>query len=249
MIFHTFGNKDNKAVMLIHGMLTPWQIWNRATEHFASEYYVVVPELDAHTEGEISTFNSVEEEAQRIGDYIRNELDGKVFLLAGLSMGGRIAATVASGRDIKIDNLVIDGAPLLKVNGLMKTIMKKNYISIIGKSRARDPKVRASFTKDFLPGGFWDDYLKIADNMEDISITNIIDGVFTDFDFIKYPEDMRILFMHGTKGNESVARKGALKMKDHNPHMEIRCFDGFAHAELACFKPDKWIEEVEGFVT
>ena len=26
MIFHTYGNKENKAVVLIHGMLTPWQI-------------------------------------------------------------------------------------------------------------------------------------------------------------------------------------------------------------------------------
>ena len=31
MIFHTYGNKENKAVVLIHGMLTPWQIWNYAS--------------------------------------------------------------------------------------------------------------------------------------------------------------------------------------------------------------------------
>lgn len=36
MNFHTFGNKEGSAVILIHGMLTPWQIWNKAAEEFMS---------------------------------------------------------------------------------------------------------------------------------------------------------------------------------------------------------------------
>jgi hypothetical protein len=31
--------------------------------------------------------------------------------------------------------------------------------------------------------------------------------------------------------------------------MEIRCFDGLAHAELACFRNEQWIKEVEGFIS
>jgi hypothetical protein len=31
-------------------MLTPWQIWNTAAERFSKDHYVIVPELDAHTE-------------------------------------------------------------------------------------------------------------------------------------------------------------------------------------------------------
>ena len=50
MIFHTFGDPSAKPVVLIHGMLNPWQLWEDAAEHFSKEYYVVVPELDAHTE-------------------------------------------------------------------------------------------------------------------------------------------------------------------------------------------------------
>jgi hypothetical protein len=60
---------------------------------------------------------------------------------------------------------------------------------------------------------------------------------------------MKILFMHGTKGNESVSRKCALKMKKVNPQTEIRCFEGLGHAELACFKPDQWVKEVEDFIS
>ena len=66
MIFHTYGKKENKAVVLIHGMLTPWQIWNTAIKKFKRDYYVIVPELDAHTELNPTMFHSVEEEADKI---------------------------------------------------------------------------------------------------------------------------------------------------------------------------------------
>ena len=248
MNFHTFGNKEGSAVILIHGMLTPWQIWNRAAEEFSGTHYVIVPELDGHTENEKSTVISIEDEARKITEYIREELGSKVYLLAGLSMGGRIAAEIAKDPGLKIQNLVIYGAPLIKLNGLFKSIMKNNYRSILDKSKARDPKVEASFKRDFLPDEYWEPFLKIADNMDRQSVDNFIDSVFTPFGFAKYPEGMKILFMHGTKGNESVSKKGALKMRDMNPQMEIKRFDGLAHAELACFKPQQWICEVKEFI-
>lgn len=248
MEFHTFGNKENSAVILLHGMLTPWQIWNKAAEEFSKNYYVVVPELDAHTENGKSSFISIEDEAQKICRYVKRELSGEVYLLAGLSMGGRIAAVTAGMPDIRISRLVLDGAPLLKTNGILKDIMKKNYWNIISRSKEREVKIQKAFERDFLPAEYWDYFVRIADNMEKQSVDNIINEVFKDLDIKAYPDDMKIMFMHGTKGNESVSRKGALRMKERNPQTEIRCFEGLAHAELACFRPEQWIREVEDFI-
>ena len=191
MEFHTFGNKEDRLAVLVHGMLTPWQIWEKAAERFSKEYYVIVPELDAHTENEPSSFESIEDEAQIIKSYIMENADGKISLLCGLSMGGRIAATLA---------------------GL--------------------PEKQIPY------------YLKIADNMELESIDKISDSVFSKFEFKKYENVSRILFMHGTKGTEAVSKKAANKMKEINSQTEIRCFKGYAHAELLCFKEDEWISEV-----
>lgn len=249
MVFHTYGNKENKAVVLIHGMLTPYQIWNKTIEEFADSLYVIVPELDGHTEDETSEFKGVEDEARKITEYLTKELNGEVYLLAGISMGGRIVSEVAKNTGLRIENLVIDGAPLMKVNGIFKSIMRNNYKTILKKSKARDPKVKASFEKNFLPGEYWNEFLKIADNMSIETVDNIIDSLFRPFEFIKYPDDMKILFMHGTKGNESVSKKGALKMKELNPMLEIRSFDGLAHAELLCFKQEQWNRELREFLT
>lgn len=249
MIFHTYGNKESKAIVLIHGMLTPWQIWNTAVKKFSEDYYVVVPELDAHTEETPSVFNSVEEEAEKISEYIMDELNGQVFLLAGLSMGGRIAATLAKNEDMKIGNLVLDGAPIAKMNGLMKAVLKTNYRTIINKTKQHDAKLMEQAKRDFLPEEMLPYYIKIAENMTIESIDNVIDSVFSDFVIEKFASDMKILFMHGTKGNESVSRKCAIKMKSMNPKTEIRSYEGMAHAELACFKPEQWVNEVEAFIS
>lgn len=249
MQFHVFGNKQSKPIVLIHGMLTPWQIWKDAVDYFSKDYCVIVPELDAHTEEEASIFQSIEHEADQIREYIIENDYGKIFMVCGLSMGGRIAAVLAGLPDISIENLVLDGAPLIPMPKIVAGIMKGSYTGIIRKSKKRDSKVLASFKKDFLPEKYLQDYLKIADNMEESSIKNIVDSVFSRFDYKKYDNNCRILFMHGTKGNELVSQKAAVKMKGVNAQTEIRCYKGYAHAELACFNSAKWMEEVTDFIT
>ena len=164
-------------------------------------------------------------------------------------MGGRIAATLAKSEDLSIENLVLDGAPLTKVNGLMKAIMKSNYKTIVTKSKLHDAKILEQAKKDFLPENMIPYYIKIAENMIMVSVNNIIDSVFSRFDYPKYKSGMKILFMHGTKGNESLSAKCAVRMKGINPQTEIRSFEGLAHAELACFKPEQWYEEVRSFIS
>ena len=77
MIFHTFGNDSGKAILLIHGMLNPWQIWKEVSDAFSNEYFVIIPELDAHTQEEASEFISVDDEAVKICDYLQKKRERK----------------------------------------------------------------------------------------------------------------------------------------------------------------------------
>lgn len=210
MIFHTFGDKNEKAVLIIHGMLQPWQVWDKAIEYFSKDHYVIIPELDAHTQDETSHFESVGKEALKIEKYILENLDGRIYMICGLSMGGAIAANLVMRGNILTKNLILDGAPLLKVSGLLRKIMKNAYISLIRKTKKRDPKVIESAERDFLPKERLDDFFKLADRMEEDSIVNMIDTIFAGTDIKRIKEDPNILFLHGTKGNESV-KKGSNK--------------------------------------
>ena len=95
---------------------------------------------------------------------------------------------------------------------------------------------------------YLDDYLKLAGHMDEQSIRNVLKSVFSAFEFKKYDDSCKILFMHGTKGNETVSKKAALKMKEVNPQTQIKCFDGYAHAQLLSFETKQWIKEVKDFL-
>ena len=79
MIFHTFGNDSGKAILLIHGMLNPWQIWKEVSDAFSNEYFVIIPELVAHTQEEASEFISVDDEAVKIRDYLQKNGKENIF--------------------------------------------------------------------------------------------------------------------------------------------------------------------------
>ena len=104
------------------------------------------------------------------------------------------------------------------------------------------------FKKDFLPERFLEDFLRLAEYMDELSIKNILGSVFSAFEFRRYDDSCKILFMHGTKGNELVSKKSAVKMKAVNPQTNIRCYNGYAHAQLLSFEQSKWIDEVKDFL-
>ncbi|MCH5193343.1 MAG: alpha/beta hydrolase [Oscillospiraceae bacterium] len=250
MIFHTFGNKDNRSVILVHGVLTPWQIWEKQISVLKEKYYVIVPALDGHIEDRTSEYISAENEAEQIEKYINDELDGTAHALCGLSMGGVIANRVFERNKIKINRLVLDGAPLIKISSLSNKFMTVSYKSIIHKSKSRDSKTLENFKRDFLPEKFLEPYLKFADTMSDSTVENMIDSVCT---IVPHPREntgnTKIMFLHGTKGNEVYSKRTADMMKQYYPDMTVKCFKGYKHAELAIYKPDEWLETVEPFIS
>ena len=250
MEFHTYGDKNNKTIILIHGVLTPWQIWERQINVLKEKYYVIVPALDGHIEEHESEFISIENEACQIEDYIHNEKIGTIFAICGLSMGGVVAYKLFARNNLQTEKLILDGAPLVKMPFIAEKAMTGAYISIIHKSKKRDKKTLESFKKDFLPERYLSSYLKFADTMSDSTVKNMLHSVCSD-ELLSVPDtgNTKILYMHGTKGNESYSRKSAQKMKKQYPDIEIKCFDGYKHAELAVYEPDKWLETVIAFLT
>lgn len=250
MRFHTFGNIDNRKMILVHGVLTPWQIWNDAIEHFSKNYFVIVPALDGHIEEEVSEYISVDDEAKKITSYVLDNYGEDIFAICGLSMGGAITYKIFESRRLNIQNVIMDGAPLLPLGKLPIWFMTKSYISIVHKSKKRDDKVIESFKKNFLPEKYLDSYLKFADTMSDNTIINMLNSVFRvailESDNI---DNSRIMFLHGTKGNEVVSAKAAKLMKEIYPQTVVKCFKGYAHAELAIYHSDEWIKTVDEFIS
>ncbi len=248
MLVHKFVEGNKPKMVLMHGLLTPWQVWTPQITAFKEQYNIYAVALNAHTAEAASEFVSVPAEAEEIVQYFKTENIDTIDVLCGISLGGKIAHQIWKSGKLNIHNLIMDGTPLVACPRFAINIMINNYKDIIHKSQARDKKIIKSFKKNFLPEKYLDSYLKIADFMTDNSMENIINSIFADGKIEGVKNQSRILFIHGTKGNEILSKKSANLMKKYYPITEIVCFKGDTHCYKAIYEPEKWIATVEKFL-
>lgn len=250
MIFHTFGDVSKPKMLLIHGVLCPWQIWDEVVAHYSEKNFIIVPELDGHTQNLSTRFRSVEDEAEEIVKYLSLLGISQLDTVCGLSMGGRIAALLWKDGSVKIKHLVLDGAPLVQAGGFVTKIVRDFYIDIVAKCKERDPKTIANSKKNFLPAKYTDDFLRLVDKMEGETITNVCASVCGgDFPTHLSAEGMRILYLYGTKSNEMLSKKSVKLLKKHYPSVKLVKCSGMGHAELLCFHTPEWITTVDAFLS
>ena len=248
MLVHKFIDGNKPTMVLVHGVLTPWQIWTPQIDSFRAHYNIYAIALNAHTEETASEFISVSAEAEEIIAYFENSGIHTIDVLCGLSLGGKIAHEIWKSGRLRIHNLIMDGAPLAACPKFAVKIMIKSYKDIIHQSKERNKKVIANFPK-FLPEKYWTPYLKIADLFTDNSIENICNSVFAGGKIAGVDNQSRILFIHGTKPNEILSRRSAKLMKKYYPIARVVCFQGDAHCHKVFFQPEKWIAVVKDFLS
>ena len=248
MLIHKFIDGEKPNMVLIHGVLTPWQIWTPQIEYFKSNYNVYVIALNSHTEEEDSFFVSAEAEANEVIELLNKENVTHIDVLCGVSLGGKISFKIWQSQKIPINNLIMDGAPLVSCPKIATKVMCSNYKNIIRKSKARDRKVIENFKKHFLPEKYLENYLRIADRMTYEAIENIVNSAFREETAKAGSENTRILFIHGTKGNEILSKKSARFIKKLIPASKIIYEKGDSHCYKAIYQPRKWIETVSSFL-
>ena len=249
MNFHVYSKSGAPKIILIHGTLTPWQMWDEQIKHMRNKYHLTVVALDAHEEEKHSEFLSIEQQAMGIEKYCLEIYGGEVFAVIGVSMGGAIASIIWRNGIVKVHKLVMDSAPIMPMGKLPAKIMTGNYLSIIRKSKKRDPRTLKNFSRHFLPERHLDSFLKIADNMSEASVRNMINSVCKCELCNGIPHgNTAILYIHGTKGTELFQMKCGAHLKKNYPEAKVICFRKTGHCEAAIYKPLKWLEVVEKFL-
>lgn len=247
MTFHTFGKIENPVMVLIHGMLTPWTVWNTQIERFSDKYYLVVPVLDGH-DGSKDDFISIENQAEKIENYLIKNVDSAIFAVMGLSLGGAVANCMWKRGKVKISKLVMDGAPLVPMSFALKQGLNRTYTDLIIKSTKRDAKTLRNFKTSFLPERYLDEYLQIADNFYAEDLNDIIESVSSCTIEPNLSDTTEIMYIHGTKLNETTSKKSASQLKEMYPKTKVVCMEGCGHCQTACFEPQKWGDMVENFI-
>lgn len=248
MRIHLYGIENYPRVLLIHGVLTPWQIWEKQIEYFKEKYQVFVVELDGHTQETASRFVSMEAEAKKIEKYCFDRGIDEFEIVCGLSVGGAIAHILWRNQKLVIHHMVLDGAPLVPAGKLMEMLMIKSYLNMVHRLQKRHTKTLEDFKKNLIPEKYFPDYLKSVDLMSDTSVENIVHSACCSELSIDVDNHTKILYIYGTKGKVFLSKKSAKILKEYYPEAEIMCFEGDTHCYKAIYEPDIWINIVEDFM-
>lgn len=234
MKYLTYGDKSNKAIVLIHGMATAALTCYEFLIEPLKDYYLVLVEVDGHIPGEKdSVLKSFPDACTDIERYIQTELDGHVYCIGGLSMGASMTVEILGRNNIKADKAFIDGAFIVDLGPVMQRVYRSLFVFFIGWVQ------KGHKLPDFIT-----DY--VYDKMMGENNRGIIDGLYYDVkketiknvcDYV-YRYSIRdeiknyegdALFIYGSK--EPYARKGAALLKDKLPSLEIREIDDMGHAQ------------------
>lgn len=241
-----FGDTSKRRIILIHGFQCPWQVWNKYIEYYEKKFHIIVPIMSGHNPEVKDDFISFTDDAKEIEDYILSRYGKEIYAVYGMSMGGVLTATLWQNKRLTFDKVIFDGSPLASYNNLMKGFMKKFYIDITHKLQQRDKKTVEQATKVIISEDNLEYFLKVLDNMSDVTVGNSIDDI-ADFKLsqsINTPDTV-VYFFHGTAFNEMLAKKSAKYVKKYYPTTIIKCFKGKFHCENALFNPEIMITELD----
>ena len=113
MDFKTFGKAGVPTIMLIPGLGVSYEIFMPLIEILEERFHIIAVQIDGFTLGSNTEFTSIDDQAIQVINYIQEIHSGKLDIVYGLSLGGKIVSRVLERNSITIHHAIMDAAPLL----------------------------------------------------------------------------------------------------------------------------------------
>ena len=254
MKVYEFGEADKPVIMLFPGTCCYWKTnFGHVIPGLLEHFRTLVVSYSGFDETEHSTFISELDETEKIEQYIREKLDGKLYAAYGCSLGGSFVSLLVSRRKIHIEHAIIgssdmDQAPKWLAKLETAIMIPMFYPLITGKGSLPFQKM---FEKKMSDGNDSSDYMKRfmeimkgdgSLDMSFISKASMKNQFCTDL-YTKVGEHIHV---PGTVIHVFYAKKMGEKYLDryklHFADPDIREFD-LQHEELL-LDADRWVKEV-----
>lgn len=110
MKYFEFGKENTGIMVMLHGGGVCYRAGISTAEVLAKRYHVILVAYDGFNPTEPETvFQSVVNEARRMGDYIVENYGGRIDILYGVSFGCRVLREVLADRRLSITTTIADG--------------------------------------------------------------------------------------------------------------------------------------------
>lgn len=254
MRFHEFGDKNNPAIMLIHGGGNSWWSYLRQARVLAENYFVILPTLDGHGEEYITTYVSTQHSADKLIKYIDENCGGSLFALCGVSLGGQIVIELLSRKPDLAKKAIIDGSvcypnpamarfsiAVVKYFGWMMFSKTACRFQIAVMNNFFPKKMR--FSKELT-----EHYLRDMPRVRKETLYAIYRTYMIEYnlkDSVRRTT-AQVMYWYGEREMKCV-KKSAQMFRALVPGCEIYEAKGCDHGYLSIYLPDEWLKIAEPF--
>lgn len=129
--YRTEGNRENRAIVFVHGGGSSGLMWEAQVSFFKDKFYCIIPDLKGNGSRANETYVSIEDCAKEIIEVIKKEKPEEKVHLVGTSFGAAVATEVLVQAPELIDHACInscnlDSHPVMKFISLLsiKSLLK-----------------------------------------------------------------------------------------------------------------------------
>lgn len=234
-----FGQQNSDVIMLLHGGgLSRWN-YREVAKLLAERYHVVLPVLDGHADSD-APFTTIEDNAAGLISYVDIHFGGQVFAVAGLSLGGQVAAEMLSQRKDICRYALIESA-LVKPMKLTSALIAPTFGMSYGLVKQ---KWFATIQADYLgiPKALFDDYYR--DTCK-ISKADMIAFLKANSLYAIKPSlsetTAKVKIVAGLREQKSI-RDSAKLLHKAIPGSDLEILPGLRHGDLSINKPEQYVE-------
>lgn len=112
MKYKEYGKENAKTIILLHGGGLSWWNYREEAEILQRNFHIILPILDGHANSD-THFTTIENNAAEIISFIQKYLDGSVFLIGGLSLGGQIVLEMLSQQGNLCQHALIESVTVI----------------------------------------------------------------------------------------------------------------------------------------
>lgn len=239
MIIKEFGKENKKVIMLLHGGGLSWWSFESVATLLKSEYHIVIPILNGHSDSDKS-FTSIEDNAEEIISFIKQNYGGKIFMLAGLSLGGQILLEILSNQPDICSYAIVESAlvyPMKTTHKLIEPAYKLCY-SLIKKRWFSKLQFNSLKIKKDLFEAYYTDTCKI-------SKADLIAMLKSNSDYsLNYNirnSNANVLVIVGDK-ERKIMINSAKKIHSCIPESELKILKGYTHGELSINRAEEYVQ-------
>lgn len=239
MIFKEFGNKNMPIIIFLHGGgLSEWS-WQPQIEALQKDYCIVVPIIDGHGNDWNTTFISIKKSAEQVVEYIKQNYNGKVFALCGLSIGAQIVVEILSQEYDIAENAVIESALVYPIKiAVALTLPMYNMCYGLIKKRWY-AKLQAKTLN--VPDELFEKYYEDSSRMTKESLINITksNGNYSMPSTLCNTNAKTLILVGGKE--LSVMKKSALLLHKTIDGSFLKVIEKSGHGEISLIYPNKYL--------